>query len=176
MGELSYQMVLSTLQTAGLLVGISYYILTLRNQQKSQKHAEETRKIQLLYDMNLNMRRLESNLDWNNMMAMEWENYDDFLSKYALEKTPDIYDGRTRIWRNMNFNGLLIRDGLLDASTYVPYIADNAPIVWSKFKDIIEEMRIQWDNPELYIGMEILANKVDKYRISKGLKPKAGAS
>ena len=35
MVEITYQMVLSTLQTAGLLVGISYYILTQRNQQKS---------------------------------------------------------------------------------------------------------------------------------------------
>jgi hypothetical protein len=34
-------------------------------------------------------------------------------------------------------------------------------------------MRIEYDNPELYVGMEILAREVDKYRISKGLKPKA---
>ena len=33
MVEITYQMVLSTLQTAGILVGISYYILTLRNQR-----------------------------------------------------------------------------------------------------------------------------------------------
>ena len=51
-------------------------------------------------------------------------------------------------------------------------IGDGTPIFWSKFKPIIEEMRRLDDNPELYIGVEILAEEVDKYRVSKGLKPK----
>ena len=106
------------------------------------------------------------------MMNMEWDNYNDFMSKYGSEVNPDNYNGRVRIWRNMNYYGLLINDGLIDASMYVRIIADQAPLVWSKFRDIIEEMRIIHDNPELYIGMEILASEIDKYRLSKGLKPK----
>ena len=38
MAEITYQMVLSTLQTVGLLVGIFYYVITLRNQEKT-RHA-----------------------------------------------------------------------------------------------------------------------------------------
>jgi hypothetical protein len=37
MVDVTYQMVLSTLQTAGLLVSIFYYITVLRNQQKNQE-------------------------------------------------------------------------------------------------------------------------------------------
>jgi preprotein translocase subunit YajC len=37
MVEITYQMVMSTLQTAGILVGIFYYIMTLRNQRKNQE-------------------------------------------------------------------------------------------------------------------------------------------
>jgi hypothetical protein len=36
MVEITYQMVLNTLQTVGLLVGIYYYIMTLRNQRKDR--------------------------------------------------------------------------------------------------------------------------------------------
>ena len=153
-------------------IGLTYYIMVLRNQQKNQKHAEETRKIQLLYLNNQFMREPNSNLHWNNMFSMEWENYDDFMAKYGWENNPEFYDGRTSIWRMMNFSGLLVRDGLIDVSNHVQYTGDLDPIVWSKFKNIIEEMRIRMDSPELYIGMEILAKEVDKYRVSKGLKPK----
>jgi len=72
----------------------------------------------------------------------------------------------------MNYYGLLINDGLIDASMYIRIIADQAPLVWSKFRDIIMEMRRIHDNPELYIGMEILAEEIDKYRLSSGLNPK----
>lgn len=47
MAEITYQMVLSTIQTAELLVGIFYYIMTLRNQQKNQQLSLETRQAQL---------------------------------------------------------------------------------------------------------------------------------
>jgi hypothetical protein len=44
MVEVTYQMVLSTIQTISLVIGISYYIIVPRNQQKTQKHAEGMRK------------------------------------------------------------------------------------------------------------------------------------
>jgi hypothetical protein len=59
MVDISYQMVLSTLQTAGILVGIFYYIFTLRNAQhtrelqlRAQEQAADTQKAQLLMQYN----------------------------------------------------------------------------------------------------------------------------
>ena len=125
MVDVSYQMVLSTLQTAGILVGISYYILTLKNQQKnqeltlkSQKQAEETRKIQLIYEVNQYMREPKTNQRFNNVMNMEWTDYEDFMSKYGIENNPDLAEDRLSLWRMTNFSGLLVRDGLIDISTY----------------------------------------------------------
>jgi len=154
------------------VIGLTYYIMVLQNQQKNQKHAKETRKIQLVHEINESASEGEGNLIWVDILKMEWDDYDDFISKYGRENNPDLYTGRLRIWRRMNFSGLLVRDDLIDTSTYVQYIGDNPPVIWSKFKDIIEEMRVRMDNPELYVGIEILANEVDKYRVSKGLKPK----
>jgi hypothetical protein len=45
-------------------------------------------------------------------------------------------------------------------------------LFWNKFKPIIEEMRVLMDNPELYSGIEVLANETDQYRKNKGLKSK----
>ena len=170
MVEFTYQMMLDTIQTLSLVIGISYYIMVLRNQQKSQRHAEGMRKIQLLDGI----REFTSNTnnEWNQMMNMEWKDYEDFENKYGWEKNPDGYNARVRMWRNLNYYGLLVEDGLIDAGTYARIISDQSPIVWNKFKDIVLEMRQIYDNPDLYIGMEILAKETDKYRVSRGLKPK----
>jgi hypothetical protein len=46
MAEITYQMVLSTFQTVGILVGIFYYVTSLRNQNK----ARQAQLIARLYD------------------------------------------------------------------------------------------------------------------------------
>ena len=58
MVEITYQMALSTLQTIGLLVGIAYYLIIMRNSQrnqelalKAQEHALETRETQLFMNI-----------------------------------------------------------------------------------------------------------------------------
>jgi hypothetical protein len=167
---------LSTLQAVreivtivGVIAGLSYYFLTVQN-------ANKARKIQLLHDITEFFIEGHSNLPYYKMMAMEWDNYDDFISKYGWEKDLAFYDEWIRLWRNMNYTGLLMKDGLVDASDFVHIIGDHSPLFWSKFKDIIGEMRTRYDNPELYIGIEFLASEVDKYRISKGLKPKASTN
>jgi len=154
MVEVTYQMVLSTLQTAGILVGIGYYIMTLRNQQRSQKTAEETRKYQLLYDINQFTSDEDIGQDFYALMDMEWTDYDDFTEKYGVKNNPTMNMKRQKMFRRWNFNGLLMRDGLIDADSFVQTLADNAPILWNKFGGLVEEMRIRNDNPDLYIGFE----------------------
>ena len=43
MAEITYQMVLSTVQTAGILVGIAYYIMTLNYTRRNQEQTLKTR-------------------------------------------------------------------------------------------------------------------------------------
>ena len=86
MAEFTYQMVLSTLQTVGLLVGISYYVLTLRNQQKNQeislrkqKVTHETRQLQYLLEFTKEtVEESYTNLKqyWDSMTA-EWTDFND---------------------------------------------------------------------------------------------------
>jgi hypothetical protein len=106
------------------------------------------------------------------MMNMEWTSFEEFENKYGWENNLDGYNSRVKMWRNLNYYGLLVEDGLIDIISYVRTISDQTPLVWNKFKDVIYEMRRIYDNPELYIGLEILAKETEKYRLSKGLKPR----
>ena len=66
----------------------------------------------------------------------------------------------------------MIRDGLLDIKTYMEYLGDSPIQVWMKYKDIIEEFMRQFQLPTYLIGMEILAEELNKYRIKQGWGPK----
>ena len=180
MVEITYQMVLSTLQTVGLLIGIFYYIMTLRNAEKareltlkSQKHAEDTRTIQLLLEINQYIQGTDQT-GWRKLMNLEWTDFNDFLSKYGYENNPEMYNIRVGIWRNMSLSGLLIRDGLLGISTYVDYVGGVGPSMWNKYESIILELRKLYDQSELYYGIEFLAKETEKYRAKQGLKPMVG--
>ena len=131
---------------------------------------EETRKIQLLVDINRSI-RAEGILDYQEIMRAEWENYDDFLSKYGFDNNPDFFRKRMALWRQISMNGLLVRDGILDVDTMITYVADSAFFMWKKYKEIILETRLRINNPEFQIGLEYMGNEIEKYRISQGRKP-----
>ena len=92
----------------GLTASIVYYANILNNANKtrelqleSQKHAAETRQIQLLLDFHRG--KIEKgNQNWFEIMSLEWEIYDDFLSKYGYGNIPDIYYKRLEMWNDLN--------------------------------------------------------------------------
>ena len=76
MAEITYQMVLSTLQTVGLLVGIVYYITIMRNSDKA-------RKLQIAQRLYQQLQNEEKQLAQLDLLEMEWKDFDDFYSKYG---------------------------------------------------------------------------------------------
>ena len=91
MVEITYQMMLSTLQTVGLLVGIAYYITIMRNAQKtreltlkSQEHATETRQAQL------SMQLVNG---WSQPHLVE-------ARAFYQNLGPTSYDEYTKLWQN----------------------------------------------------------------------------
>jgi hypothetical protein len=67
MVEITYQMVLSPLQTVSLMVGVIYYIFIMRNSQKNQQMQLETRQTQLF--MQFNDRREPLRDVWNEILV-----------------------------------------------------------------------------------------------------------
>jgi len=76
MAEITYQMVLNTLQTAGLLVGISYYILSLRNQNRA-------RKTQLYLQLVNKFSESEMIEARGKFIELEWSTAEDFFEDWG---------------------------------------------------------------------------------------------
>ena len=101
-------MVLSTLQTAGLLVGILYYITTLRNAQKN-------RMVDLVF------RRMQSSdTEYQKMtrslepIMTGWDTVEEFYTKYGYRTEPELTVARVEVQNKLRSWGFLLKEGAVD--------------------------------------------------------------
>ena len=156
MVDVTYQMVLSTLQTAGILVGILYYITIMRNQSKA-------REAQFLLQLNNVFQDKEAIKDWLNVLQMQFTDYDDFLEKFDSEVNMENYLQRSRIYRMLNTFGHILKKGLVDPETVFDGISgDFIEDMWRKHSVIILEIRKRRNVPHYLEGFEYLAKAMKK--------------
>ena len=165
MVELSYQMVLSTIQTIALVVGIVYYLTIMRNSQinqelarKAQEQAVETRQAQLFMqiyskftDENFNRNFFETQ-DW------QWQDTDDYIEKY--EKPIEPHAKWATLANYFEGVGVLVKRGLIDVSLMDDLMSGAIMRFWEKFEGFIKETRIRYNFPQRAEYIEYLYNQV----------------
>ncbi len=170
MVELTYQMVLSTLQTAGLLVGIFYYIMTLRNTNRNQQLTLETRRLQIMMDLDQEMKSQENYRKIIELLNMRWEDYDDFENKYGSDNNPESFATRYSLLYRLNSIGMLIEDRYIDADAVYDLMGEVSTIwLWKKFESVIMETRRRYNVPNTLKHFEFLYNELVKVRELKGI-------
>ena len=174
MAEITYQIVLSTLQTAGLLVGIFYYIMTLRNQQKSQKATLDTRQVQLhikLYETMLSAKALENG--WDMLFNWEFNNFDEFWEKYGVDTNREAFFQWVALGNYYENVGILISEGLIDVQRVEDMMSFDVIRFWERFEQVIIGVRetLQW--PSFNEWVEYLYNQLGPiyYQEHPELKP-----
>ena len=153
MAEITYQMILSTLQTAGLLVGISYYILSLRNQSKA-------RKTQLYLQM-VNKYSEPVMIDaLGEYNDLEWTTAEDFIEDW---KNPERRKTIGTLGNWFEGLGILVKENLLDMRVVALFVTGNVILFWGKFMPIIDDVREALEFPRWYIEAEYLYDQLMKY-------------
>ena len=165
MVEVSYQMVLSTIQTIALVVGIVYYLTIMRNSQinqelarKAQEQALETRQAQLF--MQIYNKFTEENFSRNFFETQEWkwQDIDEYIEKY---EEPIESHAKWAILANyFEGVGVLVKRGLLDVSLVDDLMSGATMRFWEKFEDLIKETRIRYNFPQRAEYIEYLYNQV----------------
>ena len=61
--QITFQIIFQFLQTVGILIGVFYYIMTIRTNQRNQKMQLETRQTQLFIQYNNKFDPLQNTLD-----------------------------------------------------------------------------------------------------------------
>jgi len=167
MAEITYQMVLSTLQTVGLLVGIFYYILTLRNAQKTrelslkaQEHAGETRQAQLFMEIYRTWSSSEILKARRELETWAWTDYDDFIQKYGVTNNPDVYTSFQKLGAWYEGIGVLVKRKFIDP-TFVDDLMSGVTLWgWETFGSIVREHRVRENMPYYFEFWEYLYEEI----------------
>jgi hypothetical protein len=141
MVEITYQMVLSTLQTAGILVGIFYYVMTIRANKRNQEISLKNQQLRTAYSVFDIYRDEKEYLKWLEVMQMEWVDYDDFTEKYGSRTNPEMEAKWGTMFQFYDGLGYLWKSGVLDLDNLKELIGFGCVVMWKKFKPIVEAWR-----------------------------------
>ena len=159
------QTVLTYLTLISVPIGVFYHILTLWNAQK-------TRKTQILLQLYQTMSNPENNrLLWE-FMALEWDDYEDFMLKYSPAADPDHASRRQAFWSQYDGLGMLVKNNVVDLNTVYRTRGSHIMMVWFKFESIIKRLRVDEEKQigsEYLQDFEFLAERMIEIRKMKGL-------
>ncbi len=140
---------------AGVVVGVLYYILEMRHQNKVRQTDLITR---LSYDVSVNKEFLEATVD---VMKTQFSGYDDFVRRYgdpiSRNQVPLSFMMVGNFFEQI---GVLYRNKLID----IPLVIQLFPVslLWEKMEPLAEGMRSEYRNPEFFEHFEYLFNEMKK--------------
>jgi len=167
MVEITYQMVLGTLQTVGLLVGIYYYIMTLsytrKNQEISLRNQEETLKTRKATLFHQTVGQILMNSETlKHMLRLQSNPFSSVEEYNELVKDPD-YALANVFFRNwFEIIGNYLRYGLIDIEMFAEYQPYITRWLWNMSKESIYDQR-KTIGPSLYRNMEYLMNAMEQF-------------
>jgi hypothetical protein len=146
MVEFTVPLLLDVIRTAGILVGIVYYVATIRANQRNQRMQLETRQTQIFlyfYD------KWTETENWRNQAEIleewSWKDPDDFMQKYGPEHNPEAWNKLCMVAVPFENLGVLVYQGLVDPKI-IWYQAGYWPIMfWEKIESAIYLYREQYE-------------------------------
>ena len=148
------------------MVGISYYILNIQNNQRNQELALEARKIHLTREAIGKTASRDFLNDLTKVLYQQWENYDDFIEKYGPYSNPDAYAAVIHVCEEYHIMGLDMRHGIIDADYVYERGFEVNLSMWNKVKPIVYGIReasplgLQYSS--LWDGFDYLALEMER--------------
>jgi hypothetical protein len=158
MVEVTLTLVLQFIQTAGILVGIVYYITTLRLAQKAREA-----QVFLQFSNRIADDRFLEGL--RNLQEIDSSTLVDFILQEVTKDSP-IRDQWINIWyiiRSLEDLGGIVRGGFLSISIIAYTISGIIKMTWEKLVPHIDEFREESNNIRWGSELEYLYEELMKY-------------
>jgi len=150
MVDITYQMVLSTIQTVSLVVGITYYIMTIRANKRNQEISLKNQQLSSVHRILDVYRDPEEYYKWLEVLHLEWDDPDDFWEKYGATKNPEIATKYGTMFQYYDGIGYLWKEGVIDIKSLSVYLGWGCLILWKRYKPIVESYRKWYLDAFLY--------------------------
>jgi hypothetical protein len=132
---------------AGVLIGVVYYILDMRNQRKIR----QTDLLVRLFSNMINKDWLEA---WEKVRDREHLDYSEYKEKYGFVEANQVYLFYDQL-------GRLLQKGLIDIDL-LPVEVGQVTDAWEKLGQVVVGSRKKFNEPKLGSGFEYLYNEVKK--------------
>ena len=144
----------------GVIAGFSYYVLTVRNNQRNQKQQLETRQAQLFMQIYYTWSSREMINIRKELRTWTWTDYDDFIQKYGEANNPDAHALLQELASWYEGIGVLIKRKLIDP-VFVDDLMSGATLWgWETFGSYVRERRVRDNMPFYYEFWEYLYDEV----------------
>ena len=157
------QTILTYLTLISIPIGVLYHIMTLNNQTKSQKHADETRQAQLYMQLYSFYDNKEFLKDYGNIgVNMTFTDANDWWSKYSPKHDIEAYSAWVRVGRFFDGVGLLLDRKLIEKDLIYELLGDVIQGSWEGSAEDtgmgrwIQGTRDSYDRPNLWKHYESL--------------------
>jgi hypothetical protein len=143
-----------TFAALSFIVAATYYAMNLMEIRRSRRITLTTTLIQPFMTA-------EGSRDIMDLMLyMDWNDLDDYKSKYDHRVNPENFIKRVAVWKLFDTIGLLYRKGLLDLETIESGSSMIIENLWRKFKPVIEMYRETDYHRSAWGNWEYLAEKL----------------
>ena len=160
MVDVSYQMVLSTLQTVGLLVGIIYYVMTLQDTRKNQQMTLDTRQANLLTNV-IDKWYNEEGLEYSLLLLdSEWSTHEEWLE--LIQNDREYRKAYYFLAEISNYIGTIVKENLVEIKLAAMCYGANL-YFWEKHRDIVYKERDRRNNKNYCAMWEHFYNELVKY-------------
>ncbi len=132
---------------AGVVIGVVYYILDMRN----QKRVRQTDLLARLFSNMIDKDWLEA---WEKVRDREITDYGSYKEKYGFVEANQVYLFYDQL-------GRLLQKGLIDFEL-LPIETGQVINAWKKLSPILKGSRTKFDEPKLGSGFEYLYSEVKK--------------
>ena len=143
------QAVREVVTIVGVIAGLSYYITTVRNQNRS-------RQIQIIRGLDL----LHPEVGF---LSWEFGDYDDLMSKYGPEANPEGWDNLIRMFLKLEELGVYVKEGLLDIRLIYLLMGGSITKTWELLTVLLKEFRIRNNWSRWFIEAEYLCKRIIEY-------------
>ncbi len=157
---IDYSTLAIVLTGLGLTASILYYTMVLRNANKTQQLALETRQAQLFMQIYYTWSSRETINLRKELRTWTWIDYDDFIQKYSEGKNPETNASFAELASWYEGIGVLVKRKLIDPAFVDDLMSGTTLWGWEKFGSIVRECRVRANLPYYYEFWEYLYDEV----------------
>ena len=160
--QATFQTLFQFLQTVGILVGVFYYISTLRNAQRTQQLQLETRQAQLFMQLYNRYRDDTRDLDIDkSFLDVEIRSFEDFMRLWKTDE--DFGKALSTLGGFFEGIGVMVREGYIPVRLVALQWSGMTRRFWQKLEPFMADVREIQRFPRAWSETEYLYNELMKY-------------